>query len=198
MQTIVISVIIIPWMIILYIVLSIILGILVKKVINTIREATQLFYTSRSPLISFLQESIAGASTIRSFGRTQEFLDINETFLNDNIVATKMMSGVNSWFSIRVNTVVIVLLVVITFSAILLRDKFDAVMLSLMISYAFIIQFILTNFLKIFLESQQQVVNADRCMRLTDIIQEEKIDFSTHPDLLHNKPHWPNHGLIEF
>ena len=49
-----------------------------------------------------------------------------------------MMSGVNSYFSIRVNMVIVVLLIVLSFSAVLLRDQFDPVMLSLMISYAFI------------------------------------------------------------
>ena len=35
-------------------------------------------------------------------------------------------------------------------------------------------------------------------MRLTEIIQEHKIDFSTHKDLLYNKPDWPSRGQIDF
>ena len=46
---------------------------LVRYTVKALRETSRLFSTSKSPLLSFLGETITGASTIRAFKKTKEF-----------------------------------------------------------------------------------------------------------------------------
>ena len=44
---------------------------------------------------------------------------------------------------------------------------------------------------------QSLMVNAQRCVSLTEIIQERVLE-SDAPRYLENRPHWPEYGNIEF
>lgn len=46
----------------------------ISRSINSIRETARLFSVTKTPVVSFLNESIPGASTIRAYGRTEEFV----------------------------------------------------------------------------------------------------------------------------
>ena len=48
---------------------------LLKHIIKSIREIARLVATSKSPVISFMSESIQGTSTIRAFKREDEFIE---------------------------------------------------------------------------------------------------------------------------
>lgn len=41
----------------------------------TIRETSRIDKMSKSPIVSFLQESISGTSTIRAFGYSEKFIE---------------------------------------------------------------------------------------------------------------------------
>jgi hypothetical protein len=59
----------------------------VKNSELSIKETVRLNSTTRSPLLSFLGETIQGSSTIRAFKRNEEFIKVNNQLLNDNILA---------------------------------------------------------------------------------------------------------------
>lgn len=121
---------------------------MVSKSIKSIRETTRLFATSKSPLISSLSESIHGASTIRAFKKTDEFIEANNRLLDQNMLATIMMSGVNSWFAIRVDIISIFLMLAISTMSVLARDHSDPILLALVLTYGLNIQYSLINGLK--------------------------------------------------
>jgi hypothetical protein len=50
---------------------------IVKSSELSIKETVRLNSTTRSPLLSFLGETIQGSSTIRAFKRNQEFIKVN-------------------------------------------------------------------------------------------------------------------------
>ena len=48
--------------------------IIVSRAANALRESVRLNSTTKSPLLSYMGESIAGASTIRAYGKTNRFI----------------------------------------------------------------------------------------------------------------------------
>ena len=50
---------------------------IVKNSELSIKETVRLNSTTRSPLLSFLGETIQGSSTIRAFKRNDEFIKVN-------------------------------------------------------------------------------------------------------------------------
>ena len=76
-------------------IIGIISFMLSNKVLSSIKETSRINATTKSPVISLLNESIMGASTIRAFKKQDDFISRNNLLLNNNIKATIMSSGVN-------------------------------------------------------------------------------------------------------
>ena len=55
---------------------------LVSKVVPSIRETVRISSTTKSPLLSYLGETIAGSTTIRAFNLSDEFIKGNNKLLN--------------------------------------------------------------------------------------------------------------------
>ena len=60
---------------------------LLRKAKRAIKETTRIQSTTKSPLISYMEETISGSSTIRAFGKVDQFVEGNKRFLNKNILA---------------------------------------------------------------------------------------------------------------
>ena len=84
---IIMSVVVLPWVALLYPILLIAIIILFKLSIAATKEVSRVESVTKSPLLSFLTESISGASTIRAFDKTPDFLAFNYRLLNRNILA---------------------------------------------------------------------------------------------------------------
>lgn len=150
---------------------------------------------SKSPLISYLTESINGASTIRAFDLTQHFILENNRLLNQNIVASQMAAGVSLWFSIRVDFLATTLLLVISFVSVLSRDWTNPIILSMLLNYSMSIQSSLCWLLQLQMSMESQMVNAERCMKMTHVIQEAVPEKD---GMLDGREKWPEQGQISF
>ena len=83
-----VAIIIVPWIalffpIILFAVLKI-----YKYSISATKEVSRIESVTKSPLLSFLAETIAGSSTIRAYKKKDQFISHFQGLLNKNIVAT--------------------------------------------------------------------------------------------------------------
>ena len=89
----------------------------------------------------------------------------------------------------------IVILVVISTVCILSRDEVNPILLSMLLTYSLSIQSCITNMLgnQMFIETQ--MVNAERCMLMTQIVQEKHVEPGT---LLEERVAWPENGFIQF
>lgn len=87
LQTLVIAIVALPWVAFLLPVLVLISWSIIRRAKVAIKESVRLVSTTKSPLISFLGETITGSSTIRAYGKTDEFIEGNKQFLNNNILA---------------------------------------------------------------------------------------------------------------
>lgn len=78
----VLSIYVVPWIAFLYPVLFVIIYILFRLSIAGNKEVNRVESLTKSPLLSYLTESIAGNSTIRAFKRKEDFLKQNFKYLN--------------------------------------------------------------------------------------------------------------------
>jgi ABC-type multidrug transport system fused ATPase/permease subunit len=117
---------------------------IVNKTAISIKETVRIQSTTKSPLLSYFGETMNGASTIRAFKRCDDFIQTNNKFLNDNILAMQVSSGVTSWFSIRVDMIAVLLILVLSITCVITRESTDPIILSILMSYVLTIQSCLT------------------------------------------------------
>ena len=165
---------------------------LINEALPAIKETGQLFRLAKSPMISHIQNSLSGSNTIRVYGRSQEFIEANYNHINNHIFAIQVYEGVNSWFALRIDLLSILLMAVISTACVFLRtdvsqeeqesislsgltDKkevIEPVLLSMLLSYVLTIQTTLVYVLKFYVQIESNMINAERCMNLVNIIQE--------------------------
>lgn len=122
---IVVAVFAVKWIIFLLPIIFLISYIIVRRTAASIRETVRLQSTTKSPLLSHLGETLSGASTIRAYEKTDMFIEQNNKLLNDNILATIVMSATTGWFGIRVDILAFFLMLVLTIICVLSKDFAD-------------------------------------------------------------------------
>jgi ATP-binding cassette subfamily C (CFTR/MRP) protein 1 len=147
MQTCIVAIIVFRWFILILPLMFFFSALIVKKAALSIKETVRVYSTTKSPILSYVGETISGASTIRAFNRVDDFKNGFYTLLNRNIVAMQMQAGVQSWFSIRVDGMAILLMLIIAFICVFLRE-FNAVIISMLLSYVLTLQIYLIWTLK--------------------------------------------------
>ena len=171
-------------------------------------------------MISHIQNSLSGSNTIRIYGRSQEFIEANYNHINNHIFAIQVYEGVNSWFAIRIDILSVLLMAVISTACVFLRtdvsqedqesislsgltDKkevIEPVLLSMLLSYVLTIQTTLVYVLKFYVQIESNMINAERCMNLVNIIQEQEIigQELTIREKFTVADGWPKQGAVEF
>ena len=76
-----------------------------KKYLCTSRELKRLEATTRSPIFSHFGEALQGASTIRSFGASDRFMDENHTKVDINHRAFFFLWISNRWLALRIDII---------------------------------------------------------------------------------------------
>ena len=89
-------------------------------------ETQRIYNITNSPILSFIGESISGASTIRAFKKEDEFRKEFHKLLNNNILAQVFQKGVAGWYSIRIDIMAIILMFICSMICVLGRDLPDA------------------------------------------------------------------------
>jgi ABC-type multidrug transport system fused ATPase/permease subunit len=167
-QTFLIGIYVFPWFLV---ILPVVCGVslmIVSNSILSIKETVKVYSTTKSPILSYLGETIQGSSTIRAFGREEDFKRGFCKLSNASILAIQMQAGVSGWFSIRVDALAMLLILIISVICVMFRDV-DAVIMSMLLSNLLIIQYNLTWTLKSYMALQSTMVNASRCMKLTQV-----------------------------
>lgn len=173
LSIIILSIVVLPWIALIYPVLMLLVGILFKLTIAATKEVSRVESVSKSPLLSFLQESISGASTIRAFGRTQDFINVNFKLLNKNILANQWAEAVPLWFSIRVDLLAILTLATISTICVMARFQSDSIMLSLLLTYVLNFQSCLILVVRMAMDVEARMVNVQRLLSVLKVPQEK-------------------------
>ena len=109
--------------------------ILFRYTVTSYREYTRIESITKSPLLNLLSESLNGSSTIRAFGKQNDFIEQNSEFLNRNILSNQILMGSWCWFGIRMDVVAMLLMVSSTVICVLYKDSEDPVLLAMVFSY---------------------------------------------------------------
>lgn len=106
-----------------------------------------------------------------------------------------MQQGVQAWFCIRVNMYSIILMAMLASACVLLREDvsqekqeqvsglgfqaekevIEPILLSLILSYVLTIQSTLVWVLKYYVQIESNMINAERCMNLAQVMQEVSV-----------------------
>lgn len=90
----------------------------------------------RSPILSQFAESVAGASTIRAFQRTEQFRSTARKLLSRNLMAHYPSISANRWLAVRLETVGSVMVSVSALLTLFNRSSITPALAGLSISYA--------------------------------------------------------------
>ena len=131
-----ISVFVFPWVGLLYPVLLLLVTCLFKLSIAGTKEVARVEGVTKSPLLAFFSESISGASTIRAFERSPDFVEECHDLLNKNILANMWAEAVPLWFAVRIDALCIVCLATMSTVCVLARGGGHGIMLSLLLTYS--------------------------------------------------------------
>lgn len=88
---------------------------------------------TRSPILSFLNETVLGNSTIRTYKKSDDFMKINDELLNKNILSIKIKAGVSGWMSVRMSMLSFITMSFCCFFALVAKSHTDSVLLSMLL-----------------------------------------------------------------
>jgi ABC-type multidrug transport system fused ATPase/permease subunit len=83
----VLAAIVVPWILLIFPLIAFAGFKVYTHSIPSYRQCTRIESLTKSPLLSYLAETGNGSSTIRAFKKEQEFIEQNNKFLNNNILA---------------------------------------------------------------------------------------------------------------
>jgi len=76
----------VPYIIVVIVIMMITSYCVFKHVINGYKQCFRLGSVTKSPILSFLQETQSGGSVIRAFGKSEEFESRNFELINNSYV----------------------------------------------------------------------------------------------------------------
>jgi ATP-binding cassette, subfamily C (CFTR/MRP), member 2 len=156
------------------------------------KETARIESVTRSPLLSYMSETINGNQTIRAFGKERDFIEHNYKLLNDNILACQWCNAAPLWFAIRVDLVSIATMMVIAVFCVLFRNESSPIMLALLLSYSVVLQQYVISTIRMMMQIEARMVNADRCLNLLKIPQENFDGCMPLEDFKRINPDWPS------
>lgn len=106
-----------------------------SRSISAVKDVTRVESVSKSPLLSFLGETISGASTIRSYDKVDSFITRNMELLNNNILAAMWCESVPLWFAIRIDIISVFMMLIVSLICVIYRNSGHAIVLSLLLTY---------------------------------------------------------------
>ena len=151
-----------------------------------------LYY--RSPIYTHFSESISGASTIRAFTRTKDFINENEARIDTNQICYYPGYVSARWLSVRLEIIGNMVLMFAALFAVLSRGSINPGNVGLSLSYALNVTGVLNMLVRQSSEVETNMVSVERIREYQEVVQEAAFDV---PE---NDPgqDWPEHGVIKF
>ncbi|KAG7381567.1 hypothetical protein PHYPSEUDO_005917 [Phytophthora pseudosyringae] len=164
--------------------------------ISPARELQRLSKITLSPVLNHMSESVDGASVVRAFGQVQRFFQTSSAKLDANHKIWYAQVYVSQWFSLRIQLVGSLLLLVVTSSLVLLRRQLNVAIIGLAFSYSLKIAANLEGIIRSLTRIETVMVSPERMQEYIDIEQEApfRIPMMDPPAQVE----WPVTGSIVF
>ncbi|XP_075417735.1 ATP-binding cassette sub-family C member 3 isoform X1 [Tenrec ecaudatus] len=162
--------------------------------VATSRQLKRLESVSRSPIYSHFSETVTGASVIRAYGRSQDFVDLGDAKVDINKRSDYAYIISNRWLGIRVEFVGNCVVLFAAFFAVIGRSSLSPGLVGLSVSYALQVTFALNWMVRMMSDLESNIVAVERVKEYTKIETEA-------PWVVEGRrpPHgWPSQGKVEF
>eukprot|EP01016_Furgasonia_blochmanni_P006658 TRINITY_DN12679_c0_g3_i1.p1 TRINITY_DN12679_c0_g3~~TRINITY_DN12679_c0_g3_i1.p1 ORF type:complete len:506 (+),score=73.61 TRINITY_DN12679_c0_g3_i1:69-1520(+) len=165
---------------------------------KTYTEIVRLESITKSPILCLFSESLNGVTTIRAFGKENEFMQHQLNLLNENIKNQITQSGLSRWFSLRLNIISLVCLIIPTIGVCLIwKERLSPGFSGLLLAYCFDLDSRLINLLSNLNNFASRLVSFERCLAFTTIKSER--DYHTkQPPPGFDPARWPTMGNVAF
>ncbi|XP_042861563.1 multidrug resistance-associated protein 1-like isoform X1 [Penaeus japonicus] len=162
--------------------------------VSTSRQLKRIESVSRSPIYSHFQESIQGASTIRAFGRANQFMLDSEKKVDTNQISSFPSVMANRWLAIRLEFIGNIMTFFASLFAVLGRDTISSGLVGLSVSYALSVTQTLNWLVRMTSDVETNIVAVERIKEYTETTQEAEWEIPM------KKPEkdWPQHGVVKF
>ncbi|KAL7635871.1 UNVERIFIED_CONTAM: hypothetical protein RMT77_013688 [Armadillidium vulgare] len=162
--------------------------------VTTSRQLKRIESVSRSPIYSHFGETIQGASSIRAYGKQDEFILSSEQKVDFNQVSYYPSVIANRWLAIRLEFIGNILTFFAALFAVMARGEISGGDVGLSVSYALSVTQTLNWLVRMTSDVETNIVAVERVKEYTETPQEAPWDIKD------KKPpkDWPDQGLVEF
>ncbi|KAJ3411175.1 hypothetical protein HDV05_002641 [Chytridiales sp. JEL 0842] len=159
---------------------------------NTSRELKRLENVTRSPLFAHFASCLSGLATIRAYDVEKEFCRKNRELVDWNNRAYYPLLMSQRWLGVRLELIASMLILGASLFAVAMRFQIGAGLAGLAISYSLQITGVLNWAVRVFIDTEQYMVSAERMLAF-DTLDEEAAEIipSSRPPL-----NWPSKGDI--
>uniref|UniRef100_A0A4X2LLY1 ATP binding cassette subfamily C member 3 n=1 Tax=Vombatus ursinus TaxID=29139 RepID=A0A4X2LLY1_VOMUR len=160
----------------------------------TSRQLKRLESVSRSPIYSHFSETVTGASVIRAYRRSQDFMAISDAKVDANQKSCYPNIISNRWLGIRVEFVGNCVVFFAALFAVIGRQSLNPGLVGLSVSYALQVTLSLNWMVRMASDLENNIVAVERVREYSETKTEAPwvIEGSRPP------PDWPHQGEVEF
>ncbi|KAG2513477.1 hypothetical protein JM18_008471 [Phytophthora kernoviae] len=173
-------------------------GAISRFYISPARELQRLLKTTQAPILNHISESVDGAPVVRAFGshQIQRFFQTTDAKLDENHKVWYAQLYVSQWFSLRIQFVGSLLVLVVTSSLVWLHRQINVAIIGLIFAYALKIAANLEGIVRVLTRVETIMISPERMQEYIDIEQEApyRIAMTDPPAQLE----WPYSGSIVF
>lgn len=158
------------------------------------RELKRLDSISRSPIYTHFTESIDGATTIRSYGMEDRFVETNLVRLDTNQTAYFCYQTSNRWLAIRLEFIGTIVVFLSSLFAVFSRGALSGGLVGMSISYALQMTGTLNWLVRQSTEAEVQLVAVERITQYSQVPQEPPAELPGRDP----PSQWPQSGGVTF
>ncbi|CAH8436418.1 unnamed protein product [Dicrocoelium dendriticum] len=182
-----------PWIIIPIAFLTIVYVVLQNVYVTNSRQLKRLESVNRSPIFSHFSETLLGVDSIRAYGMTEDYVQINSSRLDTDNATTYLNMTAQRWLAVLLETIGNLLILSVTVFCVVTRDRLPAGFSGLVISYALNLNQTLNWLVRMTADLENNIVCVERIDEYTKLEPEAAWEVKeTRP-----APDWPN-GEIQF
>ncbi|CAL8085482.1 unnamed protein product [Calicophoron daubneyi] len=182
-----------PWITIPIIVLTVIYMFLQNVYVANSRQLKRIESVSRSPIFSHFSETLLGVDSIRAYGLTEKYKQLNADKLDTNNSAVYAGLLAQRWLAVLLESVGNMVIISVALFAVSSRDRLTAGFSGLVISYALNLNQSLNWFVRMTADLESNIVCVERIDEYSKVTQEAPWEVDEYKP----PPNWPE-GEIEF
>lgn len=162
---------------------------------SCIRQLKRLDSTTRSPLLSHVQASVQGISTIHAFGKSQDFVNKFHQLLDTNTVPYFLFCSSNRWLAVRLDIISVTVIAVTGLLVIVNYESMTPAMAGMALAFAIQMTGLFQFSIRMAIETEARFTSVERLNHYSREVESEGETV-----VKDNRPHgdWPSDGSITF